>query len=171
MEDKSQVLREGAKGLRALAEVLEMTADVLRTQNMDTLFSPKDIQGDLFVHQDMSTKENQEEIIFTLTDVRKILAEKSRLGYTDQVRLLLEKYGADKLSSIDPSQYKELVDEAKGLGVTLDELKTLVEQIHQKGLTDWVSEVLEHHFATSLEDLHPSYYPSFYRDLRSVPHE
>lgn len=52
----------------------------------------------------------------SLEDIRAILAEKSRDGYTTQVRALLEKHGAGKLSEIDPSKYAVLLAEAEGLG-------------------------------------------------------
>jgi len=52
----------------------------------------------------------------TLEAVRAILADKSRAGYTLQVRALLEKHGAEKLSEIDPLEYPSLLSEAKVLG-------------------------------------------------------
>lgn len=52
----------------------------------------------------------------TLEDVRAILAEKSRAGFTAQIRDLLLKYGAKKLSEVDPASYKALVTDAEVLG-------------------------------------------------------
>lgn len=52
----------------------------------------------------------------TLEAVRAILAEKSRSGHTANVRELLEKHGAEKLSEIDPSEYPALLAEAEVLG-------------------------------------------------------
>lgn len=52
----------------------------------------------------------------TLEEVRAILAEKSRNGFTAQIRDLLLKYGAQRLSDIDPTNYKALVADAEGLG-------------------------------------------------------
>lgn len=52
----------------------------------------------------------------TLEQVRAILADKSRLGFTAQIRALLQKYGAQKLSGIDPANYKALVADAEVLG-------------------------------------------------------
>ncbi|MFR1708861.1 hypothetical protein [uncultured Clostridium sp.] len=60
------------------------------------------------------SKDKQEKAL-TLTDVRKVLAEKSRNGHTAQVKELLIKYGADKLSEIDPSKYAELLAEVEVL--------------------------------------------------------
>ena len=50
---------------------------------------------------------------YTLEDVRAALAEKSRAGKTDEVKALISKYGADRLSSIDPSNYAALMADAE----------------------------------------------------------
>ena len=60
-------------------------------------------------------KVKQEEKIYEIEDVRKILADKSRLGHTAKIRELLEKYGAKKLSEIEPSNYKDLVADVEKL--------------------------------------------------------
>ena len=60
-------------------------------------------------------KVKQEEKTYEIEDVRKILADKSRLGHTAKIRELLEKYGAKKLSEIDPSNYKDLVADVENL--------------------------------------------------------
>lgn len=52
----------------------------------------------------------------TLAEVRAVLAEKSRQGRTAEVKELLAKYGADKLSEVDASKYAELKAEAEVLG-------------------------------------------------------
>ena len=52
----------------------------------------------------------------SLEEVRAILAEKSRDGFTAQIRDLLQKYGASKLSEIDPANFKALVADAEVLG-------------------------------------------------------
>ncbi|OJU09172.1 MAG: DNA ligase [Clostridiales bacterium 43-6] len=57
-----------------------------------------------------------EEKPITLEAVRAVLAEKSRAGHTAEVRVLLEKHGAGKLSEIDPSKYSALLAEAEVLG-------------------------------------------------------
>lgn len=53
--------------------------------------------------------------IVTIEDIRKVLAEKSRAGKTEQVRELLQKYGANKLSAVDEQHYASLLEDAKGL--------------------------------------------------------
>ena len=51
----------------------------------------------------------------TLESVRAILADVSRAGHTAEVRELLKKYGAAKLSEINPGCYEALVAEAEVL--------------------------------------------------------
>ena len=51
-----------------------------------------------------------------LEDVRAVLAEKSRAGHTAEVRALLKKYGAAKLSEIDPTNYEALMKDAEVIG-------------------------------------------------------
>ena len=60
-------------------------------------------------------KVKQEEKTYEIEDVRKILADKSRSGHTVKIRELLEKYGAKKLSDINPGNYKDLVADVEKL--------------------------------------------------------
>ena len=51
-----------------------------------------------------------------LEDVRAVLAKKSRAGHTSEERALLKKYGAAKLSEIDPANYEALMKDAEVIG-------------------------------------------------------
>ena len=51
----------------------------------------------------------------TLEEVRAVLAEKSRMGMTAAVRNLLNEYGAEKLSTLDPKYYTEILKRAEDL--------------------------------------------------------
>ena len=62
-----------------------------------------------------AAKQEPEEKPLTLEEVRAVLAEKSRSGHTEEVRALLNKHGADKLSEIDPAEYAALLAEAEVL--------------------------------------------------------
>lgn len=57
----------------------------------------------------------QEESL-TIEDVRRVLAQKSREGFTAEIRTLLEKHGADRLSKIAPEHYAVLLKEAESIG-------------------------------------------------------
>jgi acyl-CoA synthetase (NDP forming) len=47
----------------------------------------------------------------TLEEVRKAAADKSRQGFTAEVKALIEKYGAEKLSSVKPEDYEAFMKE------------------------------------------------------------
>ena len=51
----------------------------------------------------------------TLEEVRTILAEKSRAGFTEQVREIIAKHGAKKLSEIAPAEYEAVIAEVEVL--------------------------------------------------------
>lgn len=51
----------------------------------------------------------------TLEQVRAVLADKSRQGHTAEIRSLLQKHGADKLSEITPAEYPALLAEVEAL--------------------------------------------------------
>ena len=57
----------------------------------------------------------EEKKALTLEDVRTILAEKSRAGFTEQVREIIAKHGAKKLSEIDPAEYETVIAEVEVL--------------------------------------------------------
>ena len=61
------------------------------------------------------TKSKKAEEPLTLEAVRKVAADKARKGFTAEVRSLIQKYGADKLSGIDPVNYKALLADVEGL--------------------------------------------------------
>lgn len=52
----------------------------------------------------------------TLEEVRAVCADKSRKGFTAEVKAILTKHGADKLSEVDPAEYKALLAEVEVLG-------------------------------------------------------
>lgn len=60
--------------------------------------------------------ELQEEKPLTLEDVRAVCADRSRKGFTAEVKAILTKHSADKLSEVDPAEYKALLAEVEVLG-------------------------------------------------------
>lgn len=63
-----------------------------------------------------TVKEESKKVV-TLVEVRTALAKLSRDGFTSEVRSLLKKYGADKLSGINEKDYEALLEDAKNLKV------------------------------------------------------
>jgi len=148
----------------------EMQAFV--TEAMTILNTASSSLGALLARMEVKEEPvRQESKQLTLVEVRSVLAEKSRSGFTDQVRGLLEKYGAPRLSEIDPARYQNLMDEALCLGATRQDLEAALDGKAKEGLGDLFGDVFGHHFATSLEDLKEEYYPSFLRDIRRLSRE
>ena len=64
---------------------------------------------------DVTTNNATAEPEFTLEDVRGVLSDIARSGNREGVKSLLEKYGASKLSAIDPNDYAALLKDAEVL--------------------------------------------------------
>ena len=58
-------------------------------------------------------KASKEEKPISLEDVRAVMADKSRKGYTAEVKALLTKRGVNKLSDINPKDYAALLAEVE----------------------------------------------------------
>ena len=83
-------------------------------QAADSINGIADSLAEMFGEQ--KTEPKKAEPTLSLSDVRAKLAEKSRNGFTAEVKELLRCHGADKLSDVDPSEYAALVQEAEELG-------------------------------------------------------
>ena len=55
-------------------------------------------------------EDNKEEKLLTLEEVRATLAQKSKEGFTDKVKDLINYYGCCKLSEIDSKYYAEILE-------------------------------------------------------------
>ena len=92
--------------LRRCGEALSRLSETLRD-----LFSGSDEQqADI-----AATKGVPAAKMLTLEDVRPVLAQKSVEGHTAEVQALIHKYGADKLSQVDPAHYADILHEAEVL--------------------------------------------------------
>ena len=58
----------------------------------------------------------QEEKPIDRSKVRAKLAELTRLGFSDEVRELLQKHGAERLSAVDDADLPALLKEAEAIG-------------------------------------------------------
>ena len=82
----------------------------------ETLISIAETLTELFSSGEQEpAPEQQPEKAYSFTDVRGILADKSRQGHTVAVKDLLRKYGADKLSDLAPENYAAIVADAEAL--------------------------------------------------------
>ena len=100
-----------------MSKMSEMEAAILELR--DIASSINDIANwltDVFSSTDDTEAAPAPAKTYSLEEVRAILAEKSRDGFTAQIRDLLQKYGATKLSEVDPTRYGGLVADAEVLG-------------------------------------------------------
>ena len=95
--------------VRNLADSLQVVADVL-----SEFKSAEVIEAQIPAKTTKPKKEKEK--VYTLEDVRGVLAQKSQNGLTAEVKGLIAKYGGSKLSDIDPSKYAEIIKEAEVLG-------------------------------------------------------
>lgn len=104
---KIKLLLDVVTDLRSLADSLQAVADAMASNEpIDASHLETPAQVPI---------QKLEEKTVTLEQVRAVLAEKSHDGFTAEVRALLEKYGASKLSQINPSKYADLLVEAEAL--------------------------------------------------------
>ncbi len=64
----------------------------------------------------IAEKASKEEKTLSLEDVRAVMADKSRKGYTAEIKALLTKRGVNRLSDIDPKEYAALLAEVEVIG-------------------------------------------------------
>ena len=104
MSDMAQTIEE----LRTAAAAITDAANWLAQQ-----FSGESDDQQQF-NESAATAEEPKPAL-TLEQVRAVLADKSRAGHTASIRDLLQKYGASKLSQVDPKNYEALLRDAEVL--------------------------------------------------------
>ena len=70
---------------------------------------------DLNIKQEVDEEIKSKEIVITIENVRAVLAQKSQDGKVKEVKALIQKYGAEKLTALDPSCYKDILKEAEDI--------------------------------------------------------
>jgi hypothetical protein len=98
------------KGGRQMGKTGDWSEAVTELKNAaKALSDAADLLTDFFSGNVENGESKPGEKPVTLEAVRAVLADKSRSGLTAQVRALIEKYGASKLSEVDPGNYKALM--------------------------------------------------------------
>lgn len=108
----SKALRDLADSIdEALGEKAETEAAAAEGMKADEKVEIKEVETETGAEE-----KKPDEPKYTLADVRKVLAAKSGAGYTDDVRELLKKYGASRLSAVSEDDYPALMKEAEEIG-------------------------------------------------------
>lgn len=95
----NELIIEIVNNLRQLAKSIEDLIGVMNADNEDKKSDVEQVKAEPI----------------TLEQVRAVLAEKSQSGKQPEVKALILKFGANKLTDINPSCYEELLKEAKVL--------------------------------------------------------
>lgn len=110
--NKAKMILEAAQMILQIVEDVKRVAD--NVQNVCNFVleglseeTPKAIEA-------KATKKAEPEV--SMEKVRSVLAQKSQAGFTTEVRTIIQKYGASRLSEIDPKDFKAVLADAEELG-------------------------------------------------------
>lgn len=95
-------------------QIFQIIADL--DQQINQLLEIKSDLESLFNDAADTQKNDSKESVITLEQVRAALADKSRLGFTKDIKHLITKFGATKLSEVKPQDYATLLKKAEELG-------------------------------------------------------
>ena len=98
------------KAVAALTE--KVTTEYLNT--FETIYDPEKDEPQAETPKEQPTPKNEESTV-TFVQLRSRLSEISRSGHTQDVKDLIAKYGAEKLSDLAESDYAAVLAEAEGL--------------------------------------------------------
>ena len=102
----AQLVLQVVKDMRQLSDSVQKVCDTVM-EGLSEEEQPKAIEQ-------KPTKKAEPDI--SLEKVRGVLAQKSQEGFTAEVKSLIQKFGANRLSEIDPKDFKAVLEEAEGLG-------------------------------------------------------
>lgn len=112
MSELSQVLDElvacGEGLIRTANAIREMFTDEPERQSKATAEPPR--------AEAAGTPQSEEPKTYSFVDVRKAFSAKSHAGYTEQVKALIGKYGAAKLSAVKEEDYPALMADLEEIG-------------------------------------------------------
>ncbi|EAC4367917.1 rRNA biogenesis protein rrp5 [Listeria monocytogenes] len=104
---KTKLLLDVIENLHGLADSLQIIADAMmqgELQDSPVTKSPEETEEQPEPKHDV-----------TLEEVRAVLARKSQEGFTAQVKSIIERFGATKLSEIDSKDFEEVLLAAEEL--------------------------------------------------------
>ena len=109
---RAKMLVEVSENLRVLADSIHKVALVLNKEVVETIQEVETVVEEI----NEVVKEKIEIPKITLEDVRAVLVDKSQNGFNKEVKELIKKYGATKLSDVDTNHYENLLNDARSIG-------------------------------------------------------
>ena len=104
--DVAQLMLKVVQDLRTLSDSVQAVCTAV-TEGLSEEQQPKAIEAKPAVEEKPS---------ISMEQVRSVLAEKSQAGQTAEVRAIIGKYGASRLSEIDAKDYAAVLKDAEELG-------------------------------------------------------
>lgn len=107
-----KLLLDVIENVRSLGDSLQILADAIASDE------PKEEPKKKSKSKSESKPEPlaEDKCDVTLETVRAVCAEKSRAGFTAEVKAIITKHGADKLSSVKSEEYAAVLAEVEVLG-------------------------------------------------------
>jgi len=84
--------------------------------SFENIYTPPELEEKSAEQPEKEWSAEPQKAEVALDDVRKVLAEKSRMGYKAEVKALVKKYGADKVSELPEGTYARVLKEAEQIG-------------------------------------------------------
>lgn len=97
--------------LKALAESIEILVQVMESENEITIEGSKEKEVETIVAKTVDIQPEVKQP--TLEEIRAVLADKNRDGHREAVKEIILKYGANKLTSLDPSHFAQVLKEVE----------------------------------------------------------
>lgn len=116
VSELSMLVLELKKCGETLIGISEGLADLFSSTNEENPPAKKAVQKKKSTEEPKSEPQPKEEKALTLEDVRAVCADKSRKGFTAEIKAILNQHGVEKLSEINPTEYKALLAEVEVLG-------------------------------------------------------
>ena len=112
---RAKMLVEVSENLRVLADSIHKVALALNEEVEETIQEVKTEFEEVKEEINEVVQEKVETPKITLEDVRAVLVDKSQNGFNKEVKELIKKYGATKLSGVDTSHYENLLNDARSI--------------------------------------------------------
>ena len=117
MVDVADSMEVLAKNIRICGKaIMEITETVSEFINLPREAPKEETPKELPVPKEEADTAEEPAKEWSLEEVRMVLADKSRAGHTEEVRALISKFGADRLSDIKPADFAALMVEAEVIG-------------------------------------------------------
>ena len=104
--DVAQLMLKVVQDLRTLSDSVQAVCTAV-TEGLSEEQQPKAIEAKPVLEEKPS---------ISLEQIRSVLAKKSQAGHTAEVKAIIGKYGASRLSEIDAKDYAAVLKDAEELG-------------------------------------------------------